>query len=259
MTELWASLPTPEATAIWHRMQTRADQLAALKDGRTADQLRADALIDLLLGAGEVIAPAGTGGATEDAEKTNSDRTGKTRGLSPQMQVIVALSTLLGIDNQPGELTGHGPIPAALARQLAHDTTGTWRRLVTDEHGRLLDYGRTTYRPPVALADHVVAKHHVCRLAGCNRPAVDCELDHREPWAQGGTTCDPNLWPLCARHHHLKHEAGWKCELRDDGTAVWTTPTGHTYEDPLQPLPIDTTSSDEPDLPPDNPADDVAA
>ena len=31
--------------------------------------------------------------------------------LAPQIQVCVALSTLLGLDEQPGELDGHGPIP----------------------------------------------------------------------------------------------------------------------------------------------------
>jgi hypothetical protein len=37
------------------------------------------------------------------------------------------------------------------------------------------------------------------------------------------------LYALCARHHHLKHEAGWRYEPLPDGDLLWTAPTGHTY------------------------------
>jgi hypothetical protein len=69
-------------------------------------------------------------------------------GQRPAINVTVSLGTLLGCDDQPAHLDGYGPITAALARRLAADQTGSWRRLVTDENGRLLDYGRKTYRPP---------------------------------------------------------------------------------------------------------------
>jgi hypothetical protein len=59
----------------------------------------------------------------------------------------MAHSTLLGVDDQPAELVGHGPIPACLAREAAADAV--WRRLVTDPlSGTVLGYGRTTYHPP---------------------------------------------------------------------------------------------------------------
>jgi hypothetical protein len=93
-------------------------------------------------------------------------------GLRPQINVSVALSTLLGTDEQPGELDGHGPIPADLARRLAADPSGTWRRLVTDELGHLVDYGRTTYEPPTDLAQFVIARDRTCRAPGCERPAA---------------------------------------------------------------------------------------
>ncbi len=44
------------------------------------------------------------------------------------------------------------PITAGMAREIA--ATATWRRLLFDpESGALLEHGRTTYTPPVALAD----------------------------------------------------------------------------------------------------------
>src|SRR5579875_1640164 len=86
MTEMWTSLPTPETTAIWNRMQARADHLAQLKDGRTADQLRADALIDLLLGTSDTTTPPAA--ATSDApDECARKANGKKRGLAPQIQV----------------------------------------------------------------------------------------------------------------------------------------------------------------------------
>jgi hypothetical protein len=46
------------------------------------------------------------------------------------VSVIVPITTLLGLDEHPGELVGYGPIPAPLAREIAAE--GTWRRLLTD-------------------------------------------------------------------------------------------------------------------------------
>ncbi len=179
--------------------------VAAVRPGssRTADQQRADALVALARG--------------------TSARPAK-RG--PAVQVSVALSTLLGMDNQPGELDGYGPVPATLARRLADDPTGTWRRLVTDQHGQLLDYGRSTYRPPANLRDHVVARDRTCRMPGCSRAACRCDIDHVTSYERGGTTCAENAHALCCRHHHLKHDAGWTVTRTDGGITRWRSPLG---------------------------------
>ena len=50
--------------------------------------------------------------------------------------------------------------------------------------------------------------------------------------------------PLCSRHHHLKHDAGWRLQRLENDTVRWTTPTGHTYDrPPPDSLPIDTTTA----------------
>ena len=93
---------------------------------------------------------------------------------------------LLGWDEQPGELAGHGPIPAMLARHIAADATGTWRRLITDPPtGALLDRGTTTYRPPANLTAFVIAREQTCTFAGCRRAAHRCDLDHEQPASTG--------------------------------------------------------------------------
>jgi hypothetical protein len=183
VTELWALLPAEGAAALKATLDAIADRGRGIDD-RTADQRRADALVDLAAGA-----------------------VGSVR---PSVNVTVALSTLLGLDDGPGEIDGHGPVPAALARRLADDPSGTWRRLVTDDGGQLLDVGRRTYRPPAALARQVTTQYRTCCFPGCSRPARRCELDHIRAWNEGGTTDPDNLQPLCPRHHHLKHETRWR-------------------------------------------------
>ncbi|MDT4910296.1 MAG: hypothetical protein QOI69_3537, partial [Pseudonocardiales bacterium] len=224
----WIAMLLPDAGAT--TFMTAIDALArrvTSDDPRTADQRRADAAIQI---------------AIDTLHGTSSGELPREHGMRPTIQVCVALSTLLGLDEQPGELAGAGPIPASVARRLAADPTGTWRRLVTDPMGRLVDYGRTTYRPPKDLADHVIARDRTCRFPHCQRQACRCDLDHEKPWERKGETNEPNLLCLCCRHHHLKHDGGWTPRRLDDGSIEWTSPTGHTYIEEPATYPIDHTT-----------------
>jgi hypothetical protein len=172
------------------------------------------------------------------------------------VNVCIALSTLLCLDQQPGELDGYGPIPASMARDIALRPGARWRRLITDDHGRLLDYGRRSYEPPAELADHIRAHDQTCRFPPCNRPARHCDLDHVIAWADGGVTSDANMQALCERNHVMKHEAGWQVARLPDGTTHWISPTGHTYQKPPETLPTDTTltaPNKQPETDPDPP------
>ncbi|WP_242636316.1 HNH endonuclease signature motif containing protein [Myceligenerans salitolerans] len=149
-------------------------------------------------------------------------------------------------DDTPGILDLLGPIPAALARDIAAE--GVWHRLVTDPvTGILTDYSTGSYQPPPRLRRAVEARDRVCAHAGCDRPAAGCDLDHIErydhdrPYRPGepGQTSATNLHALCRKHHNLKTHAGW--QVRRDpttGTETWTSPHGHTqvYQaDPIDP------------------------
>ncbi|MFZ5852054.1 MAG: DUF222 domain-containing protein, partial [Actinomycetota bacterium] len=151
-------------------------------------------------------------------------------GLAPvAVEVRVDLATLLGLAEEPGQLVGYGPIPAALARQLAAD--GAWRRLVTDPlTGRLLDRGRRVYRPSPALAAFIRARDRSCVFPHCNRIAAGCDLDHRVPFPHGPTT-RANLAPLCRRHHRLKTHGGWQLRVDRHGYR-WTSPLGRVHLEP---------------------------
>ena len=75
-----------------------------------------------------------------------------------------------------------------------------------------------------------------CRFPGCDRPAERCDLDHRTPYGDRGATHPANLRCLCRKHHLLKTfwtgPSGWTDHQLDDGTIIWTAPTGHHYRSP---------------------------
>ena len=189
MTAIWALLPADGAEMFWAGLNRAALQVRP-DDSRTADQRRADALVEIGLAA--LWDPALPGALPT----------------KPAVNITVGLATLLGDNDQPAELDGYGPIPASMARRIAEDPSGTWRRLITDEAGKLLDYGTTTYKPPADLARHVKMRDRKCVIPGCGRRAVHCEVDHEVPFPRGGTNAR-NLRPLCKRHHIMKtHSRG---------------------------------------------------
>ena len=68
------------------------------------------------------------------------------------VEIRVALSTLLGRDEHPGEIPGLGPVPASHVRAVvAAQRRAEWRFAITDTDGRLLFDGATRRRP-TALA-----------------------------------------------------------------------------------------------------------
>ncbi|MDT7619152.1 MAG: hypothetical protein QOF99_53 [Pseudonocardiales bacterium] len=264
MATLAAYLPAHEAVAAYGVLDGYARRAGGPGDDRPMDARRADALVDLLLdqlgssgpvGSGEplgssepvgqglppdlaappdpvpTVTPNGaarSGGVAGSAVVARPVRRG---GVQVRVGVTVGLTTLLGLDQLPGELAGYGPIPADQARELA--AQGTWRRLVTDPvTGALLDYGTSRYTPPAHLAAHVVARDQTCVFPGCRIRADRCDLDHRVPFdADGGNgaTSDVNLSALCRPHHRLKQQPGWRLARYADGTLAWRTPTGHRY------------------------------
>jgi hypothetical protein len=186
MAALNATLPATQATAIYHRLDAIARN-AAPDDPRGMDARRADVLADLLL----------------------ATRPGQPNNPLARVHVTVPASTLAGDDDQPGDLAGYGPVPAGMARQAAAE--GVWRRLVTDPiTGALLDYGRTTYRPPTDLADFTRARDLTCRFPSCRQPATRCDLDHTTP-----TPTAPPTAPTSAHY-------------ADTTTASSTRPTGRS-------------------------------
>jgi hypothetical protein len=146
--------------------------------------------------------------------------------------IMVDLPTLLGLAHEPGHVPGYGPVPAAIARELAADAAG-WRRFLTDRTGVLLDAGAHTYRPGDRLREHVTVRDWTCTFPGCSRTAAEADLDHVENF-DGTNTTAANLQPLCRTHHRVKTYTAWTPARRADGNTSWTSPTGHVYRSTLE-------------------------
>ena len=187
-------------------------------DLRTMDMKRADALSEI----------AGIAAALSEDEAKSHRR-------SVSVNVTIDLPTLLGLNENPGQLAGYGALPAQIMRSLASE--GKWRRFITDPNtGTLLDYGRDSYQPPQELLDFLIARDRTCRFPGCRQSAARADIDHAEAWEDGGETSAANLGALCRRHHRMKTHGGWKLSSNEDGSCDWESPDGHRYFVPARPI-----------------------
>lgn len=141
--------------------------------------------------------------------------------------MLAEAATLDGRSETPGFLPGYGCLPPGMLRELA----GAARLRPLTPAALLCAEPR--YRPSAALADYIRCRDLHCRFPGCDRPAEVCDLDHTVPWQLGGPTHPSNLALLCRAHHLLKTfwngENGWAEQQYNDGTIVWTSPSGRRY------------------------------
>jgi hypothetical protein len=214
MAELRLIASAPEVMTIFNVADAIAQQ--ARSDGPkqgepgwlSIDALRSDALVALITQGGAIVKPAA-------------------------VHVTVDLPTLLGLQDNPAELAGYGPIPAELARILAAD--GRWRRMILEpQTGDLLDLGHTSYKPTAELSRFVKTRDRTCTFPCCQRTADHGDLDHQRPYRPGdpesGGTDKANLHPPCKNHHVLKHKGRWTLHTNTEtGRRGWKSPTGHTY------------------------------
>jgi hypothetical protein len=178
------------------------------------------------------------------------------RRLSSALWAVIGLDSLLGQANVPGEISTFGAVPASVVRRMAQGRV-ILRRLVVDEHGRLLDaehtitlpagsaidptlietlltapyrarpldYGSTVYRLPADLDRHVVLRDRTCTVPGCSQPALRCDGEHAIPWPNGPTS-ETNCGAMCRWHHRLKTHKGWTVQRHPDGSVIWSSPEG---------------------------------
>ncbi|PSL08329.1 uncharacterized protein DUF222 [Haloactinopolyspora alba] len=217
--------PAEDLAALWTALDAAARHARAEGDARTLDGLR----FDILTGLGWTGLELGHLGCCNPAcTGAESHPLARRHGKAATVQVTVALSTLIGVDEQPGRLDGFGPVTAEVSRRVSAE--GPWRRLLTDPaHGRLLEYGRDTYAPPAELASFVAARDRTCRFPTCDRPARDADIDHIRPFDQGGTTDAVNTWSLHDGHHFGKTHHDFTAYIDSSGEAWWVTPAGRCY------------------------------
>jgi hypothetical protein len=216
-----ALLPAQDAVMVFTAVDALARTTRVRGDARTADQRRADAFTDVFAG------------VLQRQETPDGSPLPRRHGQAVTINVTVAATTLLGLDEDPGWLDSYGPITAPLARELARD--GTWRRLLTDPAtGLVCEAGSVTYKPGVDVTRTVLARDVTCTFPGCRQPAARCDLDHRDPYdptrSAHTQTCVENLHALCRHHHRAKTAKRWNLTYdKTTGITTWTSWLGFTY------------------------------
>ena len=241
-------LPVEQGVAAWAALRRDAEAAKAAGDDRGLGQLMADLFVERL-----------TGQARAEA-------------VPVEVQLVMSPGTLLGVDDAPASLLGHGPLPAELARDLVlgvdgagddaeGDGTGpgevssgrAWlRRIFTDEVDRVVATDPSRRSFPASLRRLLRVRDGVCRFPFCDAPIR--HDDHVVAAALGGATTAHNGQGLCARHNLSKARPGWRSFAVDAQThantgvhagaaavssapdVVTLTPTGHRYRRPVPPV-----------------------
>ena len=212
MCYLTALLPVVQAVAVYAALRTYADGVVAAGDPRTRDQVIADTLVERV-----------TGQASASA-------------VPVEVGIVLSDRTLLGMDDEPGTVRGHGPIPADLARFLvsiaSRQQLATLRRFYASAGtGQVVARDSTSSRFPDGIADLIrVRDGDLCRTPWCSASIRD--TDHVRAKSEGGTTSFDNGQGLCEACNIAKEAFGWAARPRPGpaGHEVHTTtPTGHTY------------------------------
>jgi hypothetical protein len=198
-------------------LDRRLDELAGTvcdADPRTREQRRADALSALTGGADRLVCGCGS------ADCDTAARAGKSNVV---IYVVAEQASVDGSGETPGVVLGaEGLIPADMVAELAK--SAKLQPLIPPA-----DVPEPRYIPSAKLADFVRSRDLTCRAPGCDRPAVDCDLDHTVAYHDGGWTHASNLKALCRKHHLLKTFGGWHDKQLPDGTVIWLLPDGRTY------------------------------
>jgi hypothetical protein len=167
---------------------------------------------------------------------------------APRRGVIdlqVPLTTLLGLTDFPGELSGFGPVIADIARQVVTEhPDATWRFSVYDPLGGLLSHGITRRRPTAPDTAFIKARDRTCRAPGCRVAARHCEIDHTKDWVSSKDSRRCNLACLCKKHHMFKHLTGSELIQITPGVLGWRTPLGKRYITTPEPYPHDPLSQE---------------
>lgn len=217
MTYLTALLPVAQGVSAYAALKRAADTTF---DDRSRGQVMADTLVERV--------------------------TGRAAAVPTPIAVNLLLNdeTLFGGDNAPADLSGYGPIPAAVARALVagavtdRRSRATLRRLyVHPRAGALVAMESRARLFPRGLAAFIELRDQRCRTPYCDAPIR--HRDHARPWAGGGPTTADNGLGCCERCNYTKEAAGWRVSTVVDEnhthTAEFTTPTGKTYRSKAPP------------------------
>jgi hypothetical protein len=175
--------------------------------GATQDHLRALALADLILTGGAGSKP----GRPEYVVVVNADAPATT---GPQTEFLIPVEVPWRV---LAELAGEADIHTVVVRN----------GVVLHAPGNL-NLGRSTRLANRAQRRALRGLYSTCAIPGCSTHYDRCKLHHVIWWRHGGCTDLDNLLPVCVRHHHKIHDAGWQVTLGPNRQLTIRYPDGTT-------------------------------
>jgi Domain of unknown function (DUF222) len=167
-------------TADWAEAKARVGEEVRKADlRRTPAQRRADALVEMA-----------TRSATAPADGRRPE---------PLFTVLVGYETFAGplIELANGKMV----TPGSLLPWLE----SAWvERVVFDGPSRVVDVGVHRRLFSGATRRAVEVRDRECFHPTCDVPAERCQIDHVQPWAEGGLTTQANGRPACAFHNRRR-------------------------------------------------------
>lgn len=226
-TSVWGKLTATDAAVLREKIAAMVAGVCD-DDPRTTAERRADAAGALANG-NEYLACA-CGGRTCPAKSQCPPPKSSVvvHVVADQRAIDAATATTAestrGSDAGTAVLSGREALPGPLLAELLRNGA-TIRPVATP-----CEQPEEGYRPSAALARFVRRRDLTCRFPGCPMPADLCDIDHVIPYPVGPTHAS-NLACLCRKHHLLKTFwiGDWALKLLPDGSAIWTSPTGHRY------------------------------
>jgi len=123
------------------------------------------------------------------------------------LRVDVAALRRGGVDGEECcELTGIGPVPVAVARDLLGDAV---LQLVITRGRDVASVVHLGRGPNAAQKIALLWSQPTCSREGCGQLWTHAEIDHRVPWADTHHTQLDGLDRLCRHDHRLKTNHGW--------------------------------------------------
>jgi hypothetical protein len=110
--------------------------------------------------------------------------------------------------------------------------SGRVRRAVLDEHGAVLQLGRSHRLATPVQKAALFARDVGCVIPGCTVSGDLCEIHHVVPWVDGGVTEIGNLVFVCPRHHIDVTDGTWQLQMIDG--VPWARPPAWVH--PGRPL-----------------------
>ncbi|MEN4448448.1 DUF222 domain-containing protein [Mycobacterium sp. SM3041] len=221
MMSMTVLLPAAQGQLVRQTLAREAASAVAAGSERSRAQVMADVVVERVTGRDPVRSP-----------------------VPVAVNLVLSDETLLTGGEQPAQLDGYGPIPAALARDMvlaaAAKGTAALRRLYAQPGTNKLVAMESTSRTfPKGLATFIGLRDQLCRTPYCN--ARIRHTDHVRPHAHHGPTSAHNGDGLCEHCNYVKEEPGWQAAATYDRfgrhTIALTTPSGAVYTSTAPPMP----------------------